>query len=1752
MARTASITSDEDGVKLMASFKKDAKIQARGRKARSQTNDRDFPDEEMDSQHAEGISQKLLAVRVPPVENRDAYIYYDGQAAVQRVHREFEKRGELIYDVEFIDGGHKQVTFDELLALENGTEAFQAFQQNDDGVASSDSADNDMRDTRLRSRTTKTQNDGFISVEGLDLSSDEEVSRKPRQKRLSDLKGSGRSSRATRRSTTRDSSSTESDATTTKRRRRRKLVSEPTRRSSRSHAPARAYSEDEEDDDEDEDGDDSSIDILQSDLASQKRKRGRPFKAPKPEKIPRTGIRQSGRATRAQNNMEEADINDIYRSDSDEPKAATVKIVNAKETFETLPRNNLFRSRHVEGCEVCSNGPNVAPLIYCQGCSLAYHKNCVGNRATREHLVTKVDDDKYVLQCRRCINVYKKKDPTAPDLSMCQDCRHPGSACKPLRRRKTTVQEQKDRDENDGFDPITDVPSNLINNASNVLFRCTRCSRSWHYHHLPPLSPYAMDLTRDEEETADERFLEYSKSWLCKECDDTIEQKVGGLIAWRPSDVETYHPGTPCYEVNEDDKQYLVKWDGQSYFRATWFSGAWTWGVTAAAMRKAFFKREEGPKMRTEDAIPEEYLRIDIVLDIKYTSYVEVRNEEIDKARIKEVDKALIKYKGLGYEDAVWEKVPNSDDGDRWLDFVTAYNDWVAGRYIRYPKQGPLKARLEKARIGAPDSFAKLEKQKQPESLVGGELMKYQLQGLNWLYYQWFMQKNGILADEMGLGKTIQVIAFMATLIEDHSCYPFLVVVPNSTCANWRREIKQWVPSLRVVTYFGSSAARDMAKKYEMFPEGSKDLRAHIVVTSYETATDDSSRRMFKSVSWAGLIIDEGQRLKNDKSQLYGALTTIRSPFRLLLTGTPLQNNARELFNLLQFLDESVNAAELEEKYEEMTAETVRELHELIRPYILRRTKAQVLTFLPPLGQVIVPLSMSVLQKNVYKSILARNPELLKALFTTGNLKTQERANLSNILMQLRKCLCHPFVYSREIEERTDIAAMSHRNLVEASAKLQLLELLLPKLKERGHRVLIFSQFLDMLNIIEDFLDGMQMAYQRLDGTMGSLEKQKRIDQFNAPDSPLFAFLLSTRAGGVGINLATADTVIILDPDFNPHQDLQAISRAHRIGQKNKVLCFQLMTRTSVEEKIVQIGRKKMALDHVVVEQLGEEDIDDKDVESILKYGAAELFKDDNADHDIRYDDVSIDKLLDRSQIENTKTSGDDSAESQFSFARVWANDRGTLQEDLDTADDEVAPPDPGVWDKILKERRELAAAEALARAEALGRGKRARMVSLFELLIRISTNDLQAVNYELEQAKKAAAGSDNESLLDSPVKPVKLDKRLKKKKDRSDEDTDFQADTEDEQSDDQVSGAEEAQAEAANLGDNTARRRSTGSAAVNKSLYKQNSAGASRISLKSTPNSTPKSKSKSRDPKAFPAVTLFPISPGKVVKGKTGARRMPKLNALHDVKKYGTITVTKAPPRRSEIVDLTQDPPEPTPKLKQANAFLSVKPFERVQMPIRSPHEAGFSQYPLITCPACHKQHPRGACELKVAGVEHCGLCGLAHYGIARTCPHIKSETQVREMLEALKSSPEKKELVDLAVKYLRGVKGTLVQQKKKDKEKAMMQAGGMPLTNIGRPPLAAYNPSQGSYVPGTLTPGGGFQATNGVRQQYPPSRPVYGSAGSQIPGHASQQNGHTEPPRGGAQQGRWEQQGQLQNATPIDDHHVESALRGFLGPSN
>lgn len=311
---------------------------------------------------------------------------------------------------------------------------------------------------------------------------------------------------------------------------------------------------------------------------------------------------------------------------------------------------------------------------------------------------------------------------------------------------------------------------------------------------------------------------------------------------------------------------------------------------------------------------------------------------------------------------------------------------------------------------------------------------------------------------------------------------------------------------------------------------------------------------------------------------------------------------------------------------------------------------------------------------------------------------------LQNTLMQLRRCLAHPFIQAPDLEDRTVGAEQEKRALIEASGKLSFLAKILPKLKEHGHRVLIFSQFLDMLDLLEDFLTSIEFQYGRLDGSTATIDRQHMIDEFNSPNSTMDCFLLSTRAGGAGINLATADTVIVFDPDHNPHQDMQALARAHRIGQQNKVLVFRLMTRNTVEEKIYQTAKKKMVLDHLIVESLDNSE-EKLDVERLLLHGLKALFEDTD-DKDIKYDDNDIDKLLDRTQIEemSEQQPSEEGGLGSFKTARIWANSTAQL-EDLDDEDSTML--EVGYWDRIIQERKMLAEAQELAKQEEAGRGKR-------------------------------------------------------------------------------------------------------------------------------------------------------------------------------------------------------------------------------------------------------------------------------------------------------------------------------------------------------------------------------------------------------------------------------------------------------------
>ncbi|PTB78317.1 hypothetical protein M440DRAFT_1327913 [Trichoderma longibrachiatum ATCC 18648] len=1016
--------------------------------------------------------------------------------------------------------------------------------------------------------------------------------------------------------------------------------------------------------------------------------------------------RRSARATRNRTNMQD----DAFMEDDDsfyvvdDKPAGTPKVISVREVFQPVAPDSDFGSVHMQSCHTCGGSRQRGQLLYCQGCCLAYHKNCIGYRSNREHLATKVGEDDFVLQCRFCLNIYSKKDSSAPRHSACQQCKKDGRSCAPFSQKKTARQEEKLRVENGGVDPVTPVSPELINNSDNVLFRCSMCHRGWHVDHLPPTGTDAI-----ETDVKSERLKEYSVDWRCTDC-SSAKGKMHRLIAWRPVSQTDDRPAYA--DVSEDDREYLIKWQDMSYRHCSWAPGAWVFGVSAGAMRTSFAKRaleQDLLKFTTEEAIPDEYITPDIIFKVKMDrSGAMGKTKADDLANVSHVKKILVKFHGLGYDDVVWDSPPSPENPRVYSAFVEAYREYVEGKHFE-----PGSANKMKERIKLYKNSPFVEVDTQPSGLTRGKLMGYQIEGLNWLLQNFHQNRSVVLADEMGLGKTVQVVGLVTSLILDApKCWPFLIVVPNATCSNWRREFKQWAPGVRVVAYHGGREPQELAYKYELFPDGSTDMKAQVVIMSYDSAQDPRTSALFKSVSWKGLVVDEGQRLKNDQNLLYTALRAMKVPFRLLLTGTPLQNNKRELFNLLQFIDEKQNAEKLDEEYAVLDKDNLPKLHEKIRPYFLRRTKLGVLKFLPPMAQIILPVTMTVIQEKLSKSIMAKNPQLIRAVFANSKMNAKDRGSLNNILMQLRKCLCHPFMYSEAIEERHNDPTVVHRNLVEASAKLLLLEIMLPKLKERGHRVLIFSQFLQQLDIVEDFLNGMGYGYRRLDGSISSLEKQRRIDAFNEPGSELFAFLLSTRAGGVGINLATADTVIIMDPDFNPHQDIQALSRAHRIGQKNKVLCFQLMTKDSVEERIMEIGRKKMALDHALIESMDDDELEGADLESILKHGAQALFDEGYQKTAIHYDSASVDKLLDRSQMEKSAAVDDNSAEGQFTYARVWSNDKLGFEETADLTEEQAPEPiGSSVWDQILAQREEEARREAETSKEVLGRGARRRMV---------------------------------------------------------------------------------------------------------------------------------------------------------------------------------------------------------------------------------------------------------------------------------------------------------------------------------------------------------------------------------------------------------------------------------------------------------
>uniref|UniRef100_A0A4W4EL23 DNA helicase n=1 Tax=Electrophorus electricus TaxID=8005 RepID=A0A4W4EL23_ELEEL len=974
-----------------------------------------------------------------------------------------------------------------------------------------------------------------------------------------------------------------------------------------------------------------------------------------------------------------------------------------------------YETDHQDYCEVCQQG---GEIILCDTCPRAYHMVCL-------------DPD-------------MEKAPEG--TWSCPHCEKEGIQWE-AREEGSDGEEENDMAGGEAEEDDHHMEFCRVCKDGGELLCCDSCPSSYHIHCLNPPLP---EIPNGE--------------WICPRCTcPPMKGKVQKILTWRWGDPPTPPPPVPRPpELPADspdppplagrpEREFFAKWQNMSYWHCSWVSELQL-ELHCQVMFRNYQRKndmdepppidfggdgddDKSDKRKNKDPIyaqmEEKYYRFGIKME--WMMIHRILNHSVDK---KNNCHYLIKWRDLPYDQATWEsedmEIP---EYDAYKIQYWNHRELMMGDDGRPSRKLKLKGKIK--RLDRPpenpvvDPTIKFERQPEYLDSTGGTLHPYQLEGLNWLRFSWAQGTDTILADEMGLGKTVQTAVFLYSLYkEGHSKGPFLVSAPLSTIINWEREFEMWAPDMYVVTYVGDKDSRAVIRENEFSFEdnairgGKKasrmkkeaSVKFHVLLTSYELITIDMA--ILGSIDWACLVVDEAHRLKNNQSKFFRVLNNYSLQHKLLLTGTPLQNNLEELFHLLNFLtpERFSNLEGFLEEFADIAKEDqIKKLHDMLGPHMLRRLKADVFKHMPSKTELIVRVELSQMQKKYYKFILTRNFE---ALNTRGG---GNQVSLLNVVMDLKKCCNHPYLFPVAAMEAPKMPNGMYDGsaLTKSSGKLLLLQKMLRRLKEGGHRVLIFSQMTKMLDLLEDFLENEGYKYERIDGGITGAMRQEAIDRFNAPGAVQFVFLLSTRAGGLGINLATADTVIIYDSDWNPHNDIQAFSRAHRIGQNKKVMIYRFVTKASVEERITQVAKKKMMLTHLVVRPgLGSKtgSMSKQELDDILKFGTEELFKDEgegeNKEEDssvIHYDDKAIDRLLDRNQdaTEDTELQSMNEYLSSFKVAQYVVKDEEDEEEEVQREIiKQEESVDPDYWEKLLRHHYEQQQ-EDLARN--LGKGKRIR-----------------------------------------------------------------------------------------------------------------------------------------------------------------------------------------------------------------------------------------------------------------------------------------------------------------------------------------------------------------------------------------------------------------------------------------------------------
>lgn len=729
-----------------------------------------------------------------------------------------------------------------------------------------------------------------------------------------------------------------------------------------------------------------------------------------------------------------------------------------------------------------------------------------------------------------------------------------------------------------------------------------------------------------------------------KKC-DSIEKFNPGVkrFDWLASNAqfEESFPRNPISLKNPPAKKFQVKWVNQSYTDLTW--------------------EAESDLMDFEDKV----------------------------AQFKSVNRTFEKKK--------------RDRLSQQLDALKKYNDLASkpANQSRLREMKDLKKIiLERRDKGDPPTFGASN---QPIFKDRRLLKDYQIISLNWLARAWKEKRNVILADEMGLGKTVQSMAFLNYLFTFEKVLgPFLVLAPLATLPHWKRTLEDW-SNLNCICYYDPNGrvGRQRCAELEILlwevkikghlTQSNHYCKAHVILTSFEVFSQDFDQ-LFTSLPFQFIIVDEAHRLKNKNAKILQTLKRLVCDRILLLTGTPIQNNIAELWSVLNYLEPKVffdEQAFLDKFGDVRSEEKLSELKKTLEPYLLRRLKEEVETSIPPLQENIIEIDLTQLQKVVYKTLYEKNKGTLQKGVGLNYISI-----MNNLEMQLRKCCDHPFLLP-EIRQHAFPEDGSIEKQIEAlvcsSAKLSFVDKLLLKLKKQNQKALIFSQFTEMLKILEEYLGLRGWSFERIDGSTRGQDRQNAIDRFNNAGPGFGVFLLSTKAGGLGINLTAANTVIIYDSDWNPQNDVQAIARAHRIGQTEEVAVYRLVSKKTYESEMFERASRKLGLDQAIflgntfnkdkerTDEAENKRLKPEEIEMLLRKGILGLLEsteDPQADAQ-NYKNLDIDAIIEKAPKANYSL-----ANGGYTVSKRSVGDK----------DSKVQIDDPEFWNKVFVEKESPAA----------------------------------------------------------------------------------------------------------------------------------------------------------------------------------------------------------------------------------------------------------------------------------------------------------------------------------------------------------------------------------------------------------------------------------------------------------------------------